>query len=117
MEEVTCLQQLQLPRSSLMIRNCLFTLRPENSPTGLQINRCREPLKSRVVVLTDEGSASASEILAGALQDWDRGIIIGRRTFGKGLVQNGFYLTDGSMIRFTIARYYTPCRKINTKRL
>jgi carboxyl-terminal processing protease len=63
---------------------------------------------ARIVVLTDEGSASASEILAGALQDWDRGVIMGRRTFGKGLVQNGFYLTDGSMIRLTIARYYTP---------
>lgn len=64
--------------------------------------------KTRIVLLTDEGSASASEILAGAIQDWDRGIIIGRRTFGKGLVQNGFYLTDGSQIRLTIARYYTP---------
>ncbi len=63
---------------------------------------------SRLIILTDEGSASASEILAGAIQDWDRGIIMGRRTFGKGLVQNGFYLTDGSMIRLTIARYYTP---------
>jgi carboxyl-terminal processing protease len=63
---------------------------------------------SRVIVLTDENSASASEILSGALQDWDRGVIMGRRTFGKGLVQNGFYLTDGSMIRLTIARYYTP---------
>lgn len=63
---------------------------------------------TRVVVLTDENSASASEILAGALQDWDRGIVVGRRTFGKGLVQNGFTLTDGSMIRLTIARYYTP---------
>jgi carboxyl-terminal processing protease len=63
---------------------------------------------TRLIILTDEGSASASEILAGAIQDWDRGIIMGRRTFGKGLVQNGFYLTDGSMIRLTIARYYTP---------
>lgn len=63
---------------------------------------------ARLVVLTDEGSASASEIFAGAIQDWDRGVILGRRTFGKGLVQNGFYLTDGSMIRLTIARYFTP---------
>jgi carboxyl-terminal processing protease len=64
--------------------------------------------KAKLVVLTDEGSASASEIFAGAMQDWDRGVIIGRRSFGKGLVQNGFYLTDGSQIRLTIARYYTP---------
>jgi carboxyl-terminal processing protease len=63
---------------------------------------------ARVVVLTDDGSASASEIVAGAIQDWDRGVIIGRRTFGKGLVQNAFTLTDGSMIRLSIARYYTP---------
>lgn len=63
---------------------------------------------SRVVILTDEESASASEIFTGALQDWDRAVVMGRRSFGKGLVQNGFYLTDGSMIRLTIARYYTP---------
>jgi carboxyl-terminal processing protease len=63
---------------------------------------------ARIVVLTDEGSASASEIFAGAMQDWDRGIIVGRRTFGKGLVQNQYWLTDGSMIRLTIARYFTP---------
>ncbi|HVN58069.1 MAG TPA: S41 family peptidase [Bacteroidales bacterium] len=64
--------------------------------------------KARLVLLVDEGSASASEILSGAMQDWDRGVLIGRRTFGKGLVQNGYYLTDGSQIRLTIARYYTP---------
>ncbi|MGD0581330.1 MAG: S41 family peptidase [Bacteroidales bacterium] len=64
--------------------------------------------KARLVLLVDEGSASASEILSGAMQDWDRGVLIGRRTFGKGLVQNGYYLTDGSMIRLTVARYYTP---------
>lgn len=67
---------------------------------------------ARIVILTDENSASASEILSGALQDWDRGVIMGRRTFGKGLVQNGFYLTDGSMIRLTIARYYTPTGRL-----
>ena len=64
--------------------------------------------KGNLVVIVDETSASASEILAGAVQDWDRGIIVGRRTFGKGLVQRPFQLPDGSMIRLTIARYYTP---------
>lgn len=61
-----------------------------------------------VVVLTDETSASASEIFAGAIQDNDRGTIIGRRTFGKGLVQQPIEFDDGSAIRLTIARYYTP---------
>lgn len=67
---------------------------------------------SRLVVLVDESSASASEIFSGAIQDWDRGVIIGRRTFGKGLVQGQFYLTDGSMIRLTLARYYTPTGRL-----
>ena len=61
-----------------------------------------------IAVLVDEGSASASEILAGAIQDWDRGVIVGRRTFGKGLVQEQYRLRDGSAIRLTVARYHTP---------
>ena len=64
--------------------------------------------KGRVVVLIDGNSASASEIVSGAIQDWDRGLIVGRRSFGKGLVQRQYPLTDGSMIRLTTAHYYTP---------
>lgn len=64
--------------------------------------------QGRVAVLVDEGSASASEIVAGAIQDWDRGIVIGRRTYGKGLVQEQFSMDDGSALRLTIAKYYTP---------
>jgi len=81
------------------------------------VNQRREEARSsnsgslkngRLVVLIDEFSASASEIFSGAMQDWDRGVIIGRRSFGKGLVQRPIPLPDGSMIRLTTARYYTP---------
>lgn len=72
---------------------------------------CRRPglfEEGKLVILIDELSASASEVLAGALQDWCRATIIGRRSFGKGLVQEQFSLSDGSAVRLTVARYYTP---------
>lgn len=64
--------------------------------------------EGELVVLIDESTASSSEILTGALQDWDRAVVVGRRSFGKGLMQKGFQLSDGSVIRLTAARYFTP---------
>ena len=80
-----------------------------NSPK--QEYRCKRDgvfEKGKLVVLVNEGTASASEVLVGALQDWDRAEIIGRRTYGKGLVQEQYELSDGSALRLTVARYYTP---------
>jgi carboxyl-terminal processing protease len=71
--------------------------------------------KGHLIVLIDEGSASASEILSGAIQDWDRGIIVGRRSYGKGLVQKPLLLPDQSMIRLTVAKYYTPTGRLIQK--
>lgn len=83
----------------------------EGANSKKQEYRCKRPgifEKGKLVLLVDELSASASEALAGALQDWCRATIIGRRTFGKGLVQDQYPLKDGSALRLTIARYYTP---------
>jgi carboxyl-terminal processing protease len=72
------------------------------------LSRGSSSFKGKIAILIDEGSASASEITSGALQDWDRALIVGRRSFGKGLVQEPFQLSDGSQLRLTVARYYTP---------
>ncbi|HEX4957793.1 MAG TPA: S41 family peptidase [Lacibacter sp.] len=83
----------------------------EGKASAKQIYTARRPglfEEGNLVVLIDEGSASASEVLTGALQDWDRATIVGRRSFGKGLVQEQFLLSDGSALRLTISRYYTP---------
>ncbi len=69
----------------------------------------------KVAILIDEGSASAAEVLAGALQDWDRGIVIGRRSFGKGLVQEQYPLKDGAALRLTVAKYYIPSGRLIQK--
>jgi carboxyl-terminal processing protease len=83
----------------------------EGKHTPKKEYRCRRDGQfeaGALVVLADEGTASASEVLIGALQDWDRATIVGRRSFGKGLVQEQFDLSDNSALRLTIARYYTP---------
>jgi carboxyl-terminal processing protease len=91
------------PGSLLVYTQGRASQRAEFNSTG----RVFYPL-DKIAVLIDEGSASASEIVAGAIQDNDRGIIVGRRSFGKGLVQEQYQLSDGSALRLTIARYFTP---------
>lgn len=71
--------------------------------------------KGKLIIIIDEGSASASEIVAGAVQDWDRGLIVGRRSFGKGLVQTQLIFPDESLVRLTVARYYTPTGRLIQK--
>lgn len=86
----------------------VYTDSPRSNPYYFRAQDDGHFLDGRIVVMVNQYSASASEILAGALQDNDRGLIVGRRTFGKGLVQRPFPFPDGSMIRLTVSRYYTP---------
>lgn len=86
----------------------VYTESPQNGSTSYINQKDGDFLDGRVVVLVNQYSASASEILSGALQDNDRAVVVGRRTFGKGLVQRPFPFPDGSMIRLTVSRYHTP---------
>lgn len=86
----------------------VYTKSPSMGEHYYGTDRDGEFRDGRVVVLVNQYSASASEITAGAMQDHDRGVIVGRRTFGKGLVQRPFPFPDGSMIRLTVSKYYTP---------
>ncbi len=93
-----------LPDNELVV----YTKSPSLGDKYYGTERNGEFLDGRLVVLVNQYSASASEITSGAIQDNDRGVIVGRRTFGKGLVQRPFPFPDGSMIRLTVAKYYTP---------
>jgi len=104
LEEATDILSQVFPEGKLLV----YTQgRSENKREYKSNGRARFNIQ-QVAVLIDEGSASASEIVAGAIQDWDRGWVIGRRSYGKGLVQEQYPLSNGGGIRLTVARYYTP---------
>ena len=98
----------QTPLLSTVSRHSRFNQSYSSRKNGVFVNK-------PVIVLVDEGSASASEIVSGAIQDHDRGLVVGRRTFGKGLVQQQYQLVDTSMVRVTISRYLTPSGRLIQK--
>ncbi len=86
----------------------VYTDAPKLGTTVYRVEKAGDLRDGRLIILANQYSASAAEILAGAVQDNDRGLVVGRRTFGKGLVQRPFPFPDGSMIRLTVSKYYTP---------
>lgn len=86
----------------------VYTDGPRIDPVYYNVPEGNKPLDGRLVIMVNQNSASASEIVSGAVQDNDRGVIVGRRTFGKGLVQRPIPFPDGSMMRLTVSRYFTP---------
>ena len=107
MHVATILADMFLEKGQTIVRTEGSEVGQEDVATGLGLYK-----EGPLVLIVDENSASASEILAGALQDWDRAVIVGRRTFGKGLVQRQYKLPDGSEMRLTVARYHTPSGRV-----
>jgi len=104
LEQAVAIAEEFLPQNKLIV----YTEGLHNSRKDYITKKTGSLINEKLIVLIDEASASASEIVAGAIQDWDRGVIVGRRSFGKGLVQNEIELPDHSAMRLTVARYYTP---------
>jgi carboxyl-terminal processing protease len=100
---------VELADEFLSDNKCIVYTEGKHSPR-MQDNATKTGVfeKGKLIILIDEYSASASEIVSGAIQDWDRGIIVGRRSFGKGLVQRPIPLPDGSFLKLTVSRYFTP---------
>ena len=96
-------------------RRIVYTEGIQNPRRDFYSTNSGDFIDGNIVVMIDETSASASEIVAGALQDWDRAVIVGRRSFGKGLVQGRFELRDRSELRLTVAKYYTPTGRLIQK--
>lgn len=108
LEQAIGMAEFFLPRGALIVS----TEGRGVPPRTFRAQSDGEDLDGALVVLIDEVSASASEIVTGAVQDWDRGVVVGRPSFGKGLVQRQVSLGDGSAVRITVARYHTPSGRV-----